>query len=279
MPPHLKLMRPKQWVKNVFVFLPLIFTGLFTDPDAVIQVLFAFVMFCLASSATYILNDWQDIEADRQHPTKQHSRPLASGQVSIRSAKFMLAILYSILLVIAVFQPMVALVISGYIVLNLAYSFYLKHQPILDIFTIALGFVLRVYAGSVAIDVPVSGWMFITTLCLALYLGAIKRRQELLTSGPNTRGVLKEYSIELIDRYAEMSAIGALMFYSLFVMSEKPELVYSIPLVLYGLFRYWYLVDRHQDGESPTDVLYKDGQLVLTILIWGGLCLYSLLPS
>lgn len=279
MPPHLKLMRPKQWVKNVFVFLPLVFTGLFTDPSAVVQVLFAFVMFCLASSATYILNDWQDIEADRLHPTKQHSRPLASGQVSIKSAKFMLAGLYSILLVLAAFQPMVALVISGYVVLNLAYSFYLKHQPILDIFTIALGFVLRVYAGSVAIDVPVSGWMFITTLCLALYLGAIKRRQELLTSGPNTRGVLKEYSIELIDRYAEMSAIGALMFYSLFVMSEKPELVYSIPLVLYGLFRYWYLVDRHQDGESPTDVLYKDGQLVLTILIWGSLCLYSLLPS
>jgi decaprenyl-phosphate phosphoribosyltransferase len=279
MPPHLKLMRPKQWVKNVFVFLPLVFTGLFTDPNAVIQVLFAFVMFCLASSATYILNDWQDIEADRQHPTKQHSRPLPSGEVSIRSAKFMLAILYSILLVFAVFQPMIALVISGYIVLNLAYSFYLKHQPILDIFTIALGFVLRVYAGSVAIDVPVSGWMFITTLCLALYLAAIKRRQEILTSGPNTRGVLKEYNIELIDRYAEMSAIGALMFYSLFVMSEKPELVYSIPLVLYGLFRYWYLVDRHHDGESPTDVLYKDGQLVLTILIWGGLCLYSLLPS
>jgi decaprenyl-phosphate phosphoribosyltransferase len=279
MPPHLKLMRAKQWVKNVFVFLPLVFTGLFTDPDAVIQVLLAFVMFCLASSATYILNDWQDIEADRQHPTKQHSRPLASGQLSIRFAQFMLAILYSILLVLAVFQPMVALVISSYIVLNLAYSFYLKHQPILDIFTIALGFVLRVYAGSVAINVPVSGWMFINTLCLALYLGAIKRRQELLISGPNTRGVLKEYSIELINRYAEMSAIGALMFYSLFVMSEKPELVYSIPLVLYGLFRYWYLVDRHQDGESPTDVLFKDGQLVLTILIWGGLCLYSLLPS
>ena len=279
MSPHLKLMRPKQWVKNIFVFLPLIFTGLFTDADSIVQVFFAFVMFCLASSATYILNDWQDIEADRQHPTKQHSRPLASGQASIRSAKFMLASLYTILLILAVFQPMIALVILGYITLNLAYSFYLKHQPILDIFTIALGFVLRIYAGSIAIDVPVSGWMFITTLCLALYLGAIKRRQELLTSGPNTRGVLKEYSLELIDRYAEMSAIGALMFYSLFVMSEKPELVYSIPLVLYGLFRYWYLVDRHQEGESPTDVLYKDGQLVLTILIWGGLCLYSLLPS
>jgi decaprenyl-phosphate phosphoribosyltransferase len=221
MPPHLKLMRAKQWVKNVFVFLPLVFTGLFTDPDAVIQVLLAFVMFCLASSATYILNDWQDIEADRQHPTKQHSRPLASGQLSIRFAQFMLAILYSILLVLAVFQPMVALVISSYIVLNLAYSFYLKHQPILDIFTIALGFVLRIYAGSVAINVPVSGWMFITTLCLALYLGAIKRRQELLISGPNTRGVLKEYSIELINRYAEMSAIGALMFYSLLCLKNQ----------------------------------------------------------
>lgn len=279
MPPYLKLMRPKQWVKNIFVFLPLIFAGLFTDIEAVINALLAFAMFCIASSATYILNDWQDIDADRQHPTKKFSRPLASGQVSINAAKVLLAILYSALISMAIYQPLVAMVIGSYTALNLAYSFHLKHQPILDIFTIASGFVLRVYAGSVAIDVPVSGWMFITTLCLALYLAAIKRRQELLSSGSKTRGVLKEYSLDLIDKYAEMSAIGALMFYSLFVMSEKPELVYSIPLVLYGLYRYWFLVDRYQEGESPTDVLYKDGQLVLTILIWGGLCLYSLLPN
>jgi 4-hydroxybenzoate polyprenyltransferase len=272
-------MRPKQWVKNIFVFLPLIFAGLFTDIEAVINALLAFAMFCIASSATYILNDWQDIDADRQHPTKKFSRPLASGQVSINAAKVLLAILYSALISMAIYQPLVAMVIGSYTALNLAYSFHLKHQPILDIFTIASGFVLRVYAGSVAIDVPVSGWMFITTLCLALYLAAIKRRQELLSSGSKTRGVLKEYSLDLIDKYAEMSAIGALMFYSLFVMSEKPELVYSIPLVLYGLYRYWFLVDRYQEGESPTDVLYKDGQLVLTILIWGGLCLYSLLPN
>jgi decaprenyl-phosphate phosphoribosyltransferase len=161
MPPHLKLIRAKQWVKNVFVFLPLVFTELFTDPDAVIQVLLAFVVFCLASSATYILNDWQDIEAARQHFIKQHSRPLASRQFFIRFAQFMLAILYSILLTLAVFQPIVALIILSYILLNLVCNFYLKHQLILDIFTVAL--------------------------CLALYLGAIKRRQEILISGSNTR--------------------------------------------------------------------------------------------
>lgn len=173
-------------------------------------------------------------------------------------------------------MPKVVLVILAYLILNLAYSFFLKHEPVIDIFTIALGFVLRVIAGSMALELKVSAWMCITTLCLALYLAAIKRRQELAHSGFDSRTVLKKYSVQLVDRYAEMSATGALLFYSIFVMSTRPELAITIPLVLFGLFRYWYVVDAQNGGESPTDVLFVDWQLVAVILLWIGACIYAL---
>jgi 4-hydroxybenzoate polyprenyltransferase len=155
----------------------------------------------------------------------------------------------------------------------------LKHQPVLDIFTIAIGFVLRVYAGAVALTVPVSNWMFVTTLCLALYLAAVKRRQELSQSGTEGRKVLEKYSVSLVDRYAEMSAMGALVFYSMFVMSAKPELVITVPLVLFGLFRYWYVVEVLDAGESPTDALIADWQLLLTVVLWMASCIWALWPG
>lgn len=279
LPPIIKLMRPKQWVKNVFVFPPILFSGAFLEADPVISIFIAFGLFCCASSATYILNDLGDIEADRQHPTKRFSRPLAAGTVSPRAAKILMAILYGILLGAVFYAPKVMMVIGGYIALNWAYSLYLKQQPVLDIFTIAVGFVLRVYAGAVAIDVPLSGWMFVTAMCLALYLASIKRRQELINSGDQARGVLKQYNLNLIDRYAEMAATGALLFYSMFVVSTKPELVFSIPFVLYGIYRYWFIVDVKEEGESPTDVLYKDPQLIITLISWGVICLNSLWPG
>jgi len=279
LPPVIKLMRPKQWVKNVFVFPPVLFSGSFLEAETLLSIGTAFFLFCVASSATYILNDLGDIDADRLHPTKRFTRPLAAGTVSKRTAQILLLGLYSILVGAIIYTPNLMLVIGAYIALNWAYSLYLKHQPVLDIFTIAVGFVLRVYAGAVAIDVPLSGWMFVTAMCLALYLASIKRRQELINSGEQARGVLKQYNLNLIDRYAEMSATGALMFYSMFVISAKPDLVFSIPFVLYGIYRYWFIVDVKEEGESPTDVLYKDPQLILTIMGWASICLYSLWPE
>lgn len=279
LPPIIQLMRPKQWVKNVFVFPPLLFSSAFLELAAVGQALTVFFVFCVAASSSYILNDIKDIEADRKHPTKSRSRPLASGSVSKAAAIRLMVALYAVLVVFAFIEPKVMAVIAAYILLNWAYSFHLKNQPVIDIFTIAIGFVLRVYAGAVAIDVPVSGWMFVTTLCLALYLATIKRRQELLHSGNQSRGVLKKYTLNLIDRYAEMSATGALLFYSMFVVSTKPELVMSIPLVLYGLFRYWYIVDIMKGGESPTDVLLKDVQLIVVLALWTISCAISLWPE
>lgn len=275
----IKLMRPKQWVKNGFVLAPLIFSGEFLDPAAVRHALWAMLLFCVASSATYVINDMHDIERDRRHPKKSQSRPLAAGVVPVSAALFLLAGLYAVLLGAWFVVPKVLGVIAAYLVLNLAYTFVLKHQPVVDIFTIAIGFVLRVYAGAVALSVPVSSWMFITTLCLALYLAAVKRRQELSQSGSEGRKVLEKYSVALVDRYAEMSATGALLFYSMFVMSAKPALVITVPLVLFGLFRYWFVVEALDGGESPTDALLADWQLLLTVVLWVLTCGWALWPG
>jgi len=275
----IQLMRPKQWVKNVFVLAPLVFAGQFLIVDAVTDVLIAALLFCLASSATYIINDIQDVERDRKHPKKSLTRPIASGAVPVPMALALLAVLYAVLIAAAFYMPAVLAVIAVYALLNVAYTFYLKRQPVLDIFTIALGFVLRVYAGAMALSVPVSSWMFITTLCLALYLAAVKRRQELSQSGSEGRQVLEKYTVALVDRYAEMSATGALLFYSMFVMSARPELVVTVPLVLFGLFRYWFVVEALDGGESPTDALLSDMPLLLTVVLWVGVCAWALWPT
>jgi 4-hydroxybenzoate polyprenyltransferase len=275
----LKLARPKQWIKNGFVLAPLIFTSEFLRAESIERALTAVLLFCIASSATYIINDMHDVERDRRHPKKSHSRPLAAGIVSMRAAAVMLALLYGALVWGWFVMPATMAVIAGYLALNLAYTFVLKHEPVVDIFTIAIGFVLRVYAGATALSVPVSSWMFVTTLCLALYLAAIKRRQELSHSGKDGRAVLKKYSVALIDRYAEMSATGALVFYSMFVMSSRQEMVITVPVVLFGLFRYWYVVEQLDGGESPTDVMFADWQLVVTVLAWLGMSAWALWPS
>jgi 4-hydroxybenzoate polyprenyltransferase len=272
----LRLIRPKQWVKNGFVFAPLIFSGEMLNPDAIVHTIFAAFLFCVASSATYIVNDLRDIGADQRHPKKSKSRPLASGVVSKNTAFILLAFLYLVLAWGYILAPKVIMVIGVYLILNLAYTFFLKYEPVIDIFTIAIGFVLRIIAGAVALNLDASVWMCITTLCLALYLAAVKRRQELAQSGSDGRKVLAKYSVALIDRYAEMSATGALLFYSMFVMSTRPELAITIPLVLYGLFRYWYVVEALDGGESPTDALLADWQLLLVVALWIAACMWSL---
>lgn len=273
------LLRIKQWVKNVFVLAPLLFTGEFLNTRSVANSLLTMLFFSLASSATYIINDIHDIEHDRKHPKKSKARPLASGVVSVRSALMLLIIVLLIILVCAgLMMPNVLQIIIFYLLLNLSYTFFLKHQPVLDIFSIAISFVLRVYAGAVALAVPVSDWMFITTLCLALYLASLKRRQELSLSGTEGRAVLQKYSVFLVNRYAEMSATGALLFYAMYVLTAKPQLIISIPVVLFGLFRYWYIADTLDGGESPTDALLSDWPLLLTIISWVVACGWALWP-
>jgi len=275
----IQLLRPKQWVKNGFVLAPLLFAGEFLSLPALKSSFFAVFLFCVASSATYIVNDIHDLEHDRKHPKKSKKRPLAAGLISVQEAIFILCGLYVILALGFLFVPQVIAVICAYLLLNLLYTFFLKHQPVLDIFCIAIGFVLRVVVGAVALDLPVSGWMLVTTLSLALYLAAVKRRQELSQSGTEGRKVLEKYSVSLVDRYAEMSATGALVFYSMFVLSDRPELVLTVPLVLFGIFRYWYVVEALDGGESPTDALIADAPLLFTVVLWIGTCAYVIWPD
>lgn len=271
----IRILRPRQWIKNSFVLAPLVFMGGVTDLQLASNAIFATILFCVASSATYILNDYKDIESDKKHPSKSKSRPLASGEVTVRSAITLMMLLYFLVFLSIFYAPSVASIVIAYLVLNMFYTLYLKHQPVIDIFTIAIGFVLRAYAGSTAVGVPLSSWMFISTLALALYLASIKRKQELMTSGNSSRRVLKDYNIELVDKYAEMSASCAVLFYSLFVITDKPQLVFTVPFVMFGIFRYWFVASRGE-GESPTDALFSDIQLQLTIIFWVVACAYQL---
>ena len=264
----LTLIRVKQWVKNAFIFATLVFANHFLILSSVEKSIYAFLFFCIASSIVYVINDMHDIENDKRHPTKSKKRPLASGALTLKDAQVILLFLIPTALISAYILPQVALVILAYLILNLAYSKWLKHKPVLDIFSIATGFVLRVFAGAVAISVPISNWMFITTLCLALFLSSMKRRSELLQIGSDSRKVLDQYSPELISKYAEMSASGTLVFYSLYIVSEQPQLIMSIPMVLFGIYRYWYIASIADKGESPSDIVLEDRQLQCAIFLW-----------
>jgi decaprenyl-phosphate phosphoribosyltransferase len=271
-----RLLRPKHWIKNLFVLAPLVFSGLFTHRSLALLALFGTLLFCVAASIVYVINDLADLKIDALHPIKRLTRPLASGAVSVLAARIVLVALATLLLLGSfVSIPLVAVLIT-YILLNVLYSTWLKRIPVVDIFCVAAGFVLRVLAGAVVIDVPLSSWMLVTTLSIALYLAAIKRRDELEVQGDGARVVLEEYSVPLLDRFALMSSVCAMVFYSLFVVTTRPVLAFTIPLVLFGIFRYWFLVDRKGRGESPTDALWSDRPLGTTVLIWGLICAYLL---
>ena len=270
------LLRPREWSKNIFVLAPLVFAGAFAHSAALYHAGIAFVLFCIAASAVYIVNDLHDIAEDRAHPVKRRKRPLAAGDISPRAAVLVLLCLYGVLAVGCYLLPRAGVIVVGYVLLNIAHTFMLKLQPVIDIFSIAIGFMLRVYAGAEAIAVPVSPWMFVTTLCLALYLAAVKRRQELNWAGGTGRAVLQQYTAPLLDRFAQMAATGALLFYSMFVVTTRQELVFTIPFVLFGLFRYQWLVEVREAGESPADALLGDWQLILTGLFWLVMCAYAI---
>jgi decaprenyl-phosphate phosphoribosyltransferase len=271
----LLLLRPRQWVKNTFVLAPLVFSGYFTRPAAVRDAIVAVMLFCAAASAAYVFNDIIDAPADARHPVKARTRPLASGEVSMTQARWVFAALLALVLASFAWNVPTALVAVAYVALNIAYTLRLKRMPVVDIFVLAAGFVMRVYAGAAAIDVPVSSWMLITTLSLALYLAVIKRRQELVGTGATTRSVLQFYTIPLLDRYAETAALSAIVFYGLFVVTIRPRLNATMPFVLFGLFRYWYLVESG-GGEAPTEVVWSDPTLILTVLAWAAVCIWRL---
>jgi decaprenyl-phosphate phosphoribosyltransferase len=261
-----KLMRPKHWVKNLFVIAPLLFSGRYNESDSIIRTMVAFAAFCLIASATYVFNDIQDLAADRLHPVKSKSRPIAAGSVPVRVAWVLFGILSLGAGALTLNYPRIAFVIFAYLLLNVAYSLKLKRLPVIDMFVIAVGFVLRVYAGAYAIEVPVSKWMFVTTFCLALFLASMKRFQELKVHGVATRAVLGKYDVAFVQRVAEMSGILAVVFYSIFTITSRPGFVISIPIVVFVLVRYWFIADKNGAGESPTDLILKDWQILVAAI-------------
>lgn len=273
-----KTMRPRQWTKNAFLFAALVFDGKLFHRTEFLRTLAGFALFCLISSAVYIFNDLMDIEADRQHPIKR-SRPIAAGILPVP-----LALLCGITLTILAF--VFALRLGGaftltlllYLALMLAYSKVLKHIPILDVLLIAAGFVLRVHAGVTLIVVErFSPWLYVIMTLLALYLGFGKRRAELalLAKEANLhRKVLDGYTIPLLDQYISIVSATTIVAYSLytFFRPEAPgnhALMLTIPFVVYGIFRYLYLIQVEHAGGAPEDILLSDRPLQIAIFLWG----------
>jgi decaprenyl-phosphate phosphoribosyltransferase len=269
---YLRLARPHHWIKNGFVAAPAVFAGLTSDRTALPRVAGGIAAFCLASAIVYVFNDLHDVERDRTHPVKGRARPIASGAVSARgAATFAGALLVLLAGQLAAF-PAAALPVGAYLALNAAYTLRLKHTPVVDLFCIASGFVLRVVAGAAVVAVPLSSWMMVTTLSLSLYLATLKRRQELALSGDESRAVLRAYSLPLLDGYAQTAASASIVFYGLYVAVVRPELALTLPLVLFGIFRYGYLVNRMGLGESPPDALWSDPWLLIVVVVWAGAC-------
>lgn len=273
-----RLMRPKQWVKNLFVFTGLLFSHAWGDVALVTKVLAAAAGFSLIASAIYIINDLADREADRRHPVKRH-RPLASGAVSAHTALGLATLLAVGGAVLGALASMTVLwLLAAYAVINLAYSAGLKQVVILDVFIIAAGFMLRILAGTAGVGIPPSQWLLLTGLLITLFLGFAKRRAEWQAAGEegaSQRKVLEHYGPELLDHMLTVTAAGVVMSYSLYTMSADTvarhgttNLIYTVPFVLYGIFRYIYLLHHRQRGEDPAAELLLDPHLAVTFLAW-----------
>ena len=274
----LQLLRPQQWVKNGVVLAGLIFSGSAHDTHKMLVALAATGIFCLLSSAVYIINDLADIEADRNHPVKA-LRPIAAGRVAPRAALLAAIALAVVALGLAFLLGLPFLgVAAGYLVLNLFYSFWLKHIVIIDVMCIATGFVLRAVAGAVVIKVIFSGWLLIASFLLALFLGFGKRRHELIlleNGGVDHRRILKQYSSYFLDQLIGVVTPAVLVCYLIYVISPEVTqklhtqyLYLTVPFVIYGIFRYLYLIHQEERGGSPTEILLTDRPLLATVLLW-----------
>ncbi|HXJ23292.1 MAG TPA: decaprenyl-phosphate phosphoribosyltransferase [Polyangia bacterium] len=279
----LRAMRPKHWIKNLLVFAGFVFTlnerwKLFSPAmwEFLSRSAAAFVLFSLVSSSIYLLNDAVDVERDRQHPTKRN-RPIASGALSRMTAVIAACVLMLGSLVAAWFlSPEFAAIVTGYVVMQLGYVFFLKHVALLDVFILAIGFVLRAFAGTAVLRVAISPWLFMVTLLGSLFLGFCKRRNELVlleAGAGHHRKVLKEYTPSLLDSLISIVASSTIMAYSLYTFTSPKlpsnnRMMLTIPLVIFGMFRYVYLMHSKSAGGSPEEVFLTDKPLIATVVLW-----------
>ncbi len=284
-----KALRPRQWSKNLFVFGPLLFSHHMTEPDVDIRSAGAFALFCLASSAVYLLNDLLDLEADRQHPVKR-LRPIASGEISRHAALAIAVVLAAAaisgsMLIGLLFTSLVA----AYIVLNISYSLGLKNVVILDVMMIGTGFVLRVLGGVAAISRPgapvsPSHWLVLCTILLSVFLAFTKRRAELTLledKASDHRKVLTSYSLSFLDQMISVVTAATLMCYILYTVDERTVnhvaggsrgLLLTVPFVMYGIFRYLYIVYHRETGDNPAAAVMGDRTLLVSLALWALLC-------
>jgi len=270
-------MRPKQWAKNIFVFAGLFFDGKLLNPKSFALSIAAFAVFCCVSSAIYLVNDLVDIEQDRLHPKKRF-RPLASGELEQSTARVAAIVLLVISLATSLaISPLFAVVVAIYAVIMLLYSFKLKHVVIIDVLIVAAGFVLRVWGGTVVVDVArFSPWLYVCTSLLALFIAVSKRRNELVTMGEGAsdhRAVLNGYNLTFIDTLISVIISTALAAYSFYTFSapnlpENHAMMLTIPFVLYGIMRYMYLVYVKEMGGAPEEIALSDRPLIICILLW-----------
>ena len=271
-------LRPGQWTKNLLLFAGLLFGGRLLEPDAIIAAVAGFIVFCALSGAAYLVNDIWDREADCHHPLKQ-TRPIASGQLSVRTAAWTAAaLIVGGTLTAWLMGPTFGAVAAAYVLLLFAYSTTLKHVVILDVLAIAGGFVLRAVASAVAVNVPIGSWLLECTTLLALFLALSKRRHELVLLGDEAsthRRSLEHYSPYLLDQMIAVVTASTLIAYTVFTMSPDtaqrlgtPHLGFTVPFVLYGIFRYLYLVHQKRGGGSPAEMLLTDRPLLLCVGLW-----------
>ena len=279
----LRLLRPVQWLKNFFIFAALIFSKHLFDGAYLFSAGQAFVVFALLSSTVYIFNDIADRESDRLHPTKRN-RPIAAGKISITQAIGIAVVLLIIVgLLMLHLNAKFIFIASVYFVLNIGYSFFLKQVILVDVFIVAAGFMLRVLAGAFAINVQVSEWLVLCTLFVSLFLSISKRRAELMmvksTPGFEGRAVLREYDVEFLDQMMTIAASGVAISYALYTVAERTisvfgtsSLIFTTVFVLFGIFRYLYLVRVRKTEDNTTYMLTTDLVTILNVVAWFGVC-------
>jgi 4-hydroxybenzoate polyprenyltransferase len=274
----LRLLRPRQWVKSGFVLIGVLFARAWHEQTTARHVLAAAIAFSLVASGIYVLNDLTDRTQDAAHPRKRY-RPLAAGTVSVRAAVVLLGALLIIGCALGyIASPKVLLILLVYVALNLCYSLGLKHVVLLDVFIIAAGFMLRILAGTTGIGIVPSQWLLLCGLMLSLFLGFAKRRAELYAvsgGGTNRRKVLAHYQPVLLDKMIVVTATCVILTYSLYTMSEQTirthrteSLIYTVPFVMYGIFRYIYLLHQQRAGSDPAQEIFRDAHILLAIACW-----------
>lgn len=274
---YILLLRPRQWIKNLFVLVGILFAGKFFDASLLIDALILTASFTLAAGSVYVINDIVDVDADRMHPKKKE-RPIASGAISVSNAYLLLfaTIILSMVLALSVSIAPTFIILS-YIIMNVFYTFYLKYIPILDVFVISTGFIMRVLVGTFGIGIMPSNWLILCTFMLTLFLGFSKRRAELILTGDSNaaRNVLKYYKRAFLDHAMTVTVGGTLISYALYTMSPETilrhgteNLLYTIFPVTYALFRYYYIVESEITKDDAATSLTTDRSLQVAIIVW-----------